>query len=73
LKHSEVLERCAVMDSLSGAERVEALAFGKAMTALEGLPTSNETKNNLLSWERGELSFKDSYLQTLEKYGLVEA
>ena len=51
---------------------MKSLAFGSAMTALEGIPTSEETENNLSRWANGDLSFQESYLNTLKAYHLAE-
>ena len=48
------LKQCAEMDALPMEKRKDALSFARAMTALEGLAAKEETKQNLLLWERGE-------------------
>jgi len=60
------------MEAMSSEERMKSLAFGSAMTALEGIPTSEETENNLSRWANGDLSFQESYLNTLKAYHLAE-
>ena len=67
-----ILKRCSLMDSMPVAMRKKSLEFGNAMTALEGIPASEDTENNLSLWAAGNYSFKDSYLQTLAKYRLIE-
>ena len=67
-----ILRRCSLMDSMPLETRKRALEFGNAMTALEGIPASDETEKNLSLWAAGQYSFKDAYLQTLEKYNLIE-
>ena len=67
-----ILRRCALMDSMPLEMRKKSLEFGNAMTALEGLPVSDTTEQNLFSWASGQYSFKDSYLQTLVKYNLIK-
>lgn len=66
-------KRCALMDALSADDRVKTLAFGNAMTALEGLLVSSETEQNLLSWAGGSGSFGESFQKILKKYHLAEA
>jgi hypothetical protein len=66
------LRRCAAMESMPVAERNKSLAFGSAMTALEGIPVSAETEQNLSSWANGNLSFQESFLNTLRTYNLAE-
>ena len=67
------LKRSSAMDFIPLDIRKKSLEFGNAMTALEGIPASEETDKNLLLWAAGEHSFKDSYLQTLAKYNLMES
>jgi len=67
-----VLKRCTLMDSMPLEMRKKSLEFGNAMTALEGIPASDEIEKNLSSWAKGQYSFKESYLQTLIKYNLIE-
>ena len=68
-----VLRRCSLMDSLPVEERKKSLAFGNAMTALEGIPASENTEKSLSLWVLGKRSFKDGYLQALRSHNLVEA
>ena len=66
------LRRCAAMETMPFHEREKSLAFGSAMTALEGIPASDKTVQNLYSWANGNLSFQDSFLETLRTYHLGE-
>ena len=66
------LRRCAAMEAMPIGERIKSLAFGSAMTALEGIPVSEETEKNLSRWANGDLSFQESYLNTLRAYHLAE-
>jgi len=66
------LRRCAVMEAMPIEDRKKALAFGSAMTALEGIPASEETEKNLSRWANGDISFQESYLNTLRTYHLAE-
>jgi len=66
------LRRCAAMEAMPFWERKKSLAFGSAMTALEGIPTSRDTERNLSLWAAGDLSFQESYLSTLRMYHLTE-
>ena len=68
-----VLRRCAAVEALSFEERRKSLAFGSAMTALEGIPNSEETEKNLSRWAIGDLSFQESFLNTLRIYDLADA
>ena len=67
-----MLRRCAAMETMTIDERKKSLAFGSAMTALEGIPTRKETEENLSRWAAGDLSFQESFQNTLRTYHLVE-
>jgi len=67
-----VMRQCAAMEVMPVDERGKTLAFGKAMAALEGIPPSEETNQNLEHWANGDFSFKESYMKTLRTYNLVE-
>ena len=66
------LRRCAMMEAMTLEERRKSLAFGSAMTALEGIPVSEEAEKNLSRWAHGDVSFHESYLSTLRAYRLAE-
>ena len=66
------LKQSAEMDALPIDKRQDALSFAKAMTALEGLPTKEETEQNLSLWAAGEKRFTDFYMQSLCAYGILE-
>ena len=72
LRKLTTLRRCAAMESMPVEERSKSLAFGSAMTALEGIPASEETEKKLSRWATGDLSFQESYLHTLRAYKLAE-
>jgi hypothetical protein len=67
-----ILRRCAMMEVMAVEEREKSLAFGSAITALEGIPVSESTEHNLSRWTVGELSFQECYMNTLRKYRLAE-
>ena len=69
-RNLNILRRCTAMDVMPFEKREESLAFGSAMTALEGIPASPEAEKNLLRWANGESSFQESYLNTLRAYHL---
>lgn len=66
------LQQCAEMDALPIEKRKDALAFAKAMTALEGLPAKEETEKNLQLWARGEKRFADFYIKSLQSYHVLD-
>ena len=65
------LQQCAEMDVVPMEKRQEALSFAKAMTALEGLTTREETERNLLLWARGEKRFTDFYMEYLQSNSII--
>ena len=67
-----VLRRCATMEAMPHDERTKSLAFSNAMTALEGIPASEDTEKNLSRWANGDFSFQESYLKTLKNYHLMK-
>ena len=66
------LQQCAEMDALPIEKRKDALAFARAMTALEGLPVKEETERNLQRWAKGEKRFTDFYMESLQGYAVIE-
>lgn len=66
------LRQCADMDALPISKRDKALSFARAMTSLEGLPAREITEENLKLWAKGEKSFADFYLPTLQDYRVME-
>ena len=66
------LQQCAEMDALPIEKRKDALAFARAMTALEGLPAKEETEKNLQLWARGEKKFADFYMEVLQGYSVID-
>ena len=66
------LQQCAEMDALPIEKRKDALAFSKAMTALEGLLAKEETEKNLQLWARGEKKFADFYIKSLKAYHILD-
>lgn len=67
-----VLKRCYIMDNMPIKNRESSLSFASAMTALEGIPASDETNKHLALWSEGKQSFKSGYMQTLAQYNLIE-
>ena len=67
-----MLRRCAAMEALPFEERKKSLAFGSAMTAIEGIPVSEETEKNLSRWASGDISFLESYFNALRAHHLAE-
>lgn len=66
------LRQCVNMDALPLSKRPEALAFANAMTALEGLPVSDEVNRGLDAWASGKLKYKEVYFPFLQRYHVLE-
>mgnify|MGYP003294939903 CR=1 FL=1 len=66
------LKQCSEMDALPMEKRHGALSFARAMTALEGLPASEDTERNLTLWVNGEKHFADFYMNALQAYRVLE-
>lgn len=66
------LRQCANMDALPLSKRPEVLAFANAMTALKGLPVSDEVNRGLDAWVSGKLKYKEVYLPFLQRYHVLE-
>ena len=67
-----IMRRCADMDSMPVDARRKSLEFGNAMTALEGIPASEDTETALSLWAVGQYSFREGYMKALAKYRLIE-
>ena len=67
------LKQSAEMDALPIEKRKDALAFTRAMTALEGLPAKEETEKNLQLWAKGEKRFVDFYMKSLQSYSIIDS
>ncbi len=60
---------CEKMDDLSVEEKEKCISFGLAMIALEGTEVTQETKNEIQAWVRGEKRFLEVFQTTLSRYG----
>ena len=67
----QLLRQCADMDSLPFEKRGEALAFARAMTALEGTSTCEEIESDLAAWIIGQKSFFEVYIPVLIHHGIL--
>jgi len=57
------------MDDLESAEKQICSSFGSAMNAIEGVPVSTETHEEIEKWKRGDESFLTVFEDTLRRYG----
>lgn len=60
---------CEKMDNLSVEEKEKSVLFGLAVGAFEGAEVSEETKNEIQAWLRGEKTFLEVFQNTLSRYG----
>ena len=63
------INACAPMEDLSFEEKMRASDFAQTMNAIEGIPTTEETKQGISAWYLGEIDFLSLYEATLRKYG----
>lgn len=59
------LKQSSEMDAMPMGKRLDALSFARAMTALEGLPASEKTEQELILWAEGKKQFVDIYMKVL--------
>lgn len=67
----EMLKLSSGMDELSKGMKQLCISFADAMTSVEGISPSNETKKDLNSWADGATSFLLVFESTLKKYGFA--
>jgi len=66
------IRRYARMDMMPLDKRHKALEFSRIITALEGIPVSNDTNRYLMQWANGKQGFRDCYCKTLQMLNLAE-
>ena len=59
----------AGMDELGSDEKERCASFGEAMNAIEGVPVSRETGEDIDAWKRGDISFISVFETALKRYG----
>jgi len=57
------------MDTLSLQQRERSLSFSDALTAIEGVPVSEEAKQHQIDWKNGKITFDTLLTDTLIRYG----
>ena len=65
----EMLKLSVGMDELSEDRKELCVSFSEAMTSIEGIPASAETKRDLQNWMDGTVSFLSVFESTLKRYG----
>lgn len=71
LSYFRLLDAAIGMDSLTKKERYESLTFADAMTAVEGVPASRETDNELTLWAESKQTYQDACIHILKQCGVV--
>jgi hypothetical protein len=66
-----LLKITAGMDSIDSAQRERSVSFASAMNAIEGIPISNQTEQDISNWKLGNKSFLTIFKFTLRRYGFV--
>ena len=66
------IRRYARMDLMPLDKRQKALEFSRMITALEGIPVSDDTNRYLMQWANGEQRYQDCYKKTLKMLNLTE-
>ena len=62
------------MDDICREDKEKCVSFADAMTSIEGVSISMDTKHHLNDWKDGNVSFLSIFEQTLKQYGFaVEA
>ncbi|HIU77353.1 MAG TPA: hypothetical protein IAC62_15805 [Candidatus Pelethocola excrementipullorum] len=57
------------MDSLTPEEKKHSISFASAMNAVEGIPVSEQTAQDITAWQNGNEPFFKIFEATLKRYG----
>ncbi|BDF32976.1 hypothetical protein CE91St61_10510 [Lachnospiraceae bacterium] len=57
------------MDSLSAEQKRQSSSFAGAMNAIEGIPVSEHTAQEIAAWQNGNKPFISIFEATLKRYG----
>lgn len=57
------------MDALQPAEKAQCISFANAMNAVEGVPVSRQTAEDIAMWQSGAVSYQAVFSATLKRYG----
>ncbi len=66
-----LLKISAGMDSMGQDEKDECISFANAMNAIEGVPASEQTADELAQWQCGAKSYMAVFSATLRRYGFA--
>lgn len=59
------------MDTLQPAEKERCISFANAMNAVEGVPVSKQTADDIARWQNGVISYQAVFAATLKRYGFA--
>ena len=59
------------MDIIDSAQKERSASFATAMNAIEGIPISYQTAQDISDWKQGNKSFLTIFEVTLRRYGFV--
>lgn len=57
------------MDDLQPEEKAQCISFSNAMNAVEGVPVSKQTADDIALWQSGVISYQAVFTATLKRYG----
>ena len=57
------------MDSLTAEQKKQSASFAGAMNAVEGIPVSEQTAQDIAAWQNGNKPFLSIFEATLKRYG----
>jgi len=66
-----LLKITAGMDNIDSTQKERSASFANAMNAIEGIPVSNQTAQDISDWKQGNKSFLSIFEVVLRRYGFV--
>ena len=69
IRKLDMLELSAGMDEIADLTKNRCVTFADAMTSIEGVPVSEEAKEELDDWVSGKATFISVFESTLKRYG----
>ncbi len=70
-RYLTLLKLSSGMDSLSSLQKERSVSFANALNAIEGVPASKATQQNIDKWKTGDESFLSIFKYTLNMYGFA--
>ena len=64
-----LLKLSSGMDSLTAEQKKQSASFAGAMNAVEGIPVSEQTAQDIAAWQNGNKPFLSIFEATLKRYG----